>query len=104
MAWKEELDTAFAEDANVPVNLKTLFRDNSIFSMNDEALEALLERILKANVKYDLEPYILAVSTELQKRRNEREQSANRYLAIVAIVVAIVSLLVQILDVFGKCK
>ena len=104
MEWKEELRVAFAEDANVPVNLKKLFSANDIFSMNDEALEALLEKILKANVKYDLEPYILTVSTELQKRRTAREQSANRYLAIVAIVVATVSLLVQILDVFGRCK
>lgn len=101
--WIAQLDLAFAEDANVPVTLKRLLRENDVFALNDDALELLLRRLLKANLTYDLELQVQVVSTELERRTHRREYESNRRLATIAIGISIFSAIVQLIEAYGHC-
>jgi hypothetical protein len=102
--WQKELELAFDEDGAVSLNAKKLFRDNNIFKMNDDAIEALLQRLLIANVKWNFEPYILAVSSELQRRTNERQHSNTWLIAGVALFISVVSAILQAISIYFSCK
>ncbi len=98
--WVTDLENILGENSNPPVQLKKLFGENDILNAKTEHLDLLLKALLKANIEYDLESYVRAVSYELEKRMQQATHKENRGLAIIAIMISCLAAAFQIIEFF----